>query len=214
MCYNYFWQVLLASLALHSLHNSPVVGSVVLQSMDQPNLSSHLAPRGFQFRLATLFALTTVLCFHFAVAAYDVGTAILLAAFSLGATMIYVARTRFQASYFSAGGCAILGVPLFLGLLFGIGTTIDYLTPPRPVDPPSYVQSPNAVVFLTVIGAFCGLLVGLCVAVGYWGIQGTSLLLRSLIIERRDRYYVAEDQPVPRVRNPTSANEPLTLLRE
>ena len=159
--------------------------------MDEANQTSPHAIR-FQFRLITLIMLTTICCLHFGVAAYDSGIAMALAVFSTGVAIIYVARRQFRCTPLAAGLWAICGPGIALGALMAVTLTVEYFVPPKPGDPPRYVQSPDAIIFLALVGTFTGLGIGLLIAVVYWAIAGIWLLMQTLIIERRDKYYVED----------------------
>ncbi len=160
--------------------------------MDETNLSPPFRRSQYQFRLMTLLVLVTILCLHFGVAAYDARIAIQMGICSLGIAIIYVARRHFQLSVAAAGFCAICGLGGALGVLMAVTSTAEYFMPPKPGDPPRFVQSSDAIVFFTVIGTITGTLTGSVIAVAYWVMGGIWLLLRSLVIERRDNYYVED----------------------
>ncbi|HZL87919.1 MAG TPA: hypothetical protein VFB96_06040 [Pirellulaceae bacterium] len=140
--------------------------------------------------MATLFVVTTILCLHFALAATNPGLAIWAATISLAIATIYVTRSQFRLSSIEAGATAIFGTPIFVSVVFAALLTIDYLTSPQ--DPSDFVQSPDAIVFLTVSGGFFGFLVGFFVAVAYWTILGIRVLVRSGSFDFRKKYYIEE----------------------
>lgn len=168
--------------------------------MDPSSLSPHA--RRYQFQLATLFVVTTVVCLHFAVAVYDRTAAVALSVFSVASSLIYVTRTRFGLSPPLAGACAILGLPVYLASVFATLASVDYLNA-RPVEAPALAHKPHIIYEMTIGGGVVGLFVGFFIAVGYWAVVGIPRLARCLIIERWDKYYVEDDAIPNRTSTPT-----------
>lgn len=155
--------------------------------MNQRNLTSPEPSGRFQFRLATLFVFTTILCLHFAMAAYDPSLVFIGAAVSGAAGAIYIARW-FRIQPAEAGACAIFVPGIVLGLVGLTIASISYLTPRTSSDPIYGLLTPKWIFRVAGLSALFGSGIGFCIAIAYWAIAACLRqleALRTIAIHRR-----------------------------